>query len=318
MKAPILIIGMGSIGKRHRYNAIELGCKVHDWDISPRDDFLKFLDMSRGLTNHVVICSPPECHKQQVLDCLDRGYNVLCEKPLALYLEDVEEILHHPNSNRCFVGYQMRFLRSLRRMKVELGVQRLRSLHVMSHSVFGHDVNDWKRYDNTPYPSRIGILLEASHELDYLLWSFDYDFDYRKDLDIRGVCMLNQLRNLDGGPHRYLTNETACACIIKLQNVLHTVQLDYETAKYTREWTLRSDRCSFWKYNALEGYGAYKDELSAFLGYTNRGHDLCTVRQAYVLHTLMHDIKLFNLKVTTDECNSAFEREDLIHGTTHS
>ena len=106
LKPIVLIVGMGSAGKRHAHNAIELGFKVIDWDVSNRSDFLKFLDASKGLTNKVVIASPAEFHRPQVLDCLDRQYDVLCEKPLGLHVDEVQDILDHPYSKQvlCWVS----------------------------------------------------------------------------------------------------------------------------------------------------------------------------------------------------------------------
>ena len=311
IKPIVLIVGMGSAGSRHAHNAIELGYKVIDWDASPRSEFLKFLDASKGLTNHVVIASPPNCHRQQVLDCLDRQYNVLCEKPLGLHSTEVQEILEHPYSGQCYVGYQMRFLRSMRRMRGEFLVQKEQNDNVLSHSVFGHDIKQWHRFGvSGQYVSRIGVLLEASHELDYILWAHNYDIDYAKEVEVYGAYSYRPtVKGPDG--HLYDCNESIFNGLIKIKNVIHSLQLDYETATYTREWILRSNRLSHWKYNQMEGYEAYKEELAAFLRYTSQAHELCTVKNAYVLHTLIDDLRLFNLKTSVDQCNAAFKREEL-------
>ena len=205
----------------------------------------------------------------------------------------------------------MRFLRSLRRMRGEFRVQMDQNEQVLSHTVFGHDIKQWFRPASTgEYLPRIGVLLEASHELDYLLWSHNYNFDYATEVDIQGSYTYHPtVKGPDG--HFYAHNESIFNGLIKIKNVIHSIQLDYETATYTREWILRSNRLSHWKYSQIEGYEAYKEELAAFLGYTNQGHELCTVRNAYVLHTLIHDLRLFNLKTSVDQCNATFEREYL-------
>lgn len=40
----------------------------------------------------VHLCTPPGSHREQALSCLDRGVNVLCEKPPTLSLSEMDEI----------------------------------------------------------------------------------------------------------------------------------------------------------------------------------------------------------------------------------
>ncbi len=54
------------------------------------DDLRKIL--GRGDVDVVDICLPTHLHKWAVLEALDAGHHVICEKPLALTLEDVDEM----------------------------------------------------------------------------------------------------------------------------------------------------------------------------------------------------------------------------------
>ncbi len=48
--------------------------------------------LAQGNIDLVVIASPSIYHKQQAIEALERGYNVFCDKPLALNLNDAKEI----------------------------------------------------------------------------------------------------------------------------------------------------------------------------------------------------------------------------------
>lgn len=48
--------------------------------------------LARERPDLVILCTPPGLHRAQALQCLSRGLNVLCEKPPALSLAELDEI----------------------------------------------------------------------------------------------------------------------------------------------------------------------------------------------------------------------------------
>ncbi len=59
--------------------------------------------------NAVVIATPPYAHKEQALYCAEKRLNILCEKPLATKLRDVEEIIDKCKDVKTSVMLQRRF-----------------------------------------------------------------------------------------------------------------------------------------------------------------------------------------------------------------
>jgi predicted dehydrogenase len=65
--------------------AIDLG------DVRKYTDYAELL--AAGGFDFVDICSPTHLHAEQTITALDAGYNVLCEKPMALSVQETERIL---------------------------------------------------------------------------------------------------------------------------------------------------------------------------------------------------------------------------------
>ena len=98
----ILIVGTGSVGKRHAKNFAELGYKISCVD--PRKDRVSELSdeikveytyetlnsaLDGGETySGLVICSPPKFHVDQSCASLDRGIPVLLEKPVSKTIKE--------------------------------------------------------------------------------------------------------------------------------------------------------------------------------------------------------------------------------------
>ena len=94
-KRHILVLGAGSVGKRHLNNFAELGCILSAMD--PREDRLneasKEVNLEMSFSNledalesvhsfdGVVIGSPPKFHVQQCVEFAKKGIPMLLEKP---------------------------------------------------------------------------------------------------------------------------------------------------------------------------------------------------------------------------------------------
>ena len=98
MNKHILIVGTGSVGKRHAINLTALGCTVTCVD--PRQDRLDevagegitlqavFSSLEEAIAaddtfDAVVVASPPSFHVDQSISALRRGKPVLLEKPVS-------------------------------------------------------------------------------------------------------------------------------------------------------------------------------------------------------------------------------------------
>ena len=164
----ILVIGHGSAGQAHAKNIEQFGGDVEIMDPQfPSCSTMRNWNEFDGF----VIASPTLWHIDHLLACYEYHKLILVEKPIALEPLDSGFLEHLAELNpRIYVAYQMRYLQPLMQVKEDLlsGVFG-KILEVVVK--YGYDIRKWHGPEN-PYLARDGILLEASHELDYLLWLF--------------------------------------------------------------------------------------------------------------------------------------------------
>jgi len=185
----ILVVGAGSIGRRHATNMLAAGALVDITDPDPAKatppSGVSAIDYAglgalRGYDG-IVIASPSTFHAAQLRWALDAADRVLVEKPLATAVGELDQ-LADIDADRVMVGYNLRFhppvLEFVHRVRAgEVG----RPLAVRAW--FGSYLPDWRPgvdYRRT-YSARAdlggGILLDGIHELDLLLWLLPGEFE---------------------------------------------------------------------------------------------------------------------------------------------
>ena len=118
----------------------------------------------------VTVAIPDQQHKKVACDLLRAGKNVLCEKPLALTREDIEEIIKAADeSNAKFmVGQICRFTPAFEKAKELIDSGIIGELYFVE-SEYAHDYmklcDDW-RAD----PKRHGVIGGGCHAVDLLHW----------------------------------------------------------------------------------------------------------------------------------------------------
>jgi predicted dehydrogenase len=194
MSAPrVLIVGTGSVGRRHARNLHALGAVVDCFD--PRQDrldqasaelpvrasFTSFdaaLEQAAGYDG-VVIASPPVFHVDQSMAWLDRGVAVLLEKPVspdlasALRLEEAVASAAAP----LLLGYTYRWWPPLLELRRRLASGVIGPVRHARFTMSAHlaDWHPWEAYQDFFMASRElggGALLDESHFLDLMLWLF--------------------------------------------------------------------------------------------------------------------------------------------------
>jgi predicted dehydrogenase len=99
----ILVVGVGSIGKRHLGLLLDMGFRdivVCDAQKTRLDEvqniypgLREFQDYTTAFKEDldvVFICTPPHLHTNILAKAVDNGCHVFCEKPLAMNLEGKE------------------------------------------------------------------------------------------------------------------------------------------------------------------------------------------------------------------------------------
>jgi len=185
-----LVVGCGSIGRRHAKNLKFLGVQnlaLCDTNADALNlcaeevqgqlfsDYLEALsDFKPDMT---VICTPPVYHVEEALEALRARSHVFIEKPLSHESSGIEVLIaeaRHRDRN-VQIGYNMRFHPGLKILKelIDSGkIGRVLWLNVEA----GQYLPDWRPWQNyrESYSARSelggGIILDGSHELDYICW----------------------------------------------------------------------------------------------------------------------------------------------------
>lgn len=184
-----LVVGAGSIGRRHLANLRALGAgPVSAWDADPAARAA--VQAEPGVTvpgsldaalaagpELVLVCTPSHLHLDVAHQAVDAGAHVFVEKPVAITVDGVDGLAAHARARgrRVFVGCNMRFHPGPAALKrvVESGVVGApRQLYAR----FSHLLSQWRPgtdYRRTYSAQRAqggGVALEAVHEIDYLRW----------------------------------------------------------------------------------------------------------------------------------------------------
>lgn len=189
MKA--LVVGLGSIGKRHLNNLRELlpQADITVWrqHTQPSDDQASYPNANRIVYSFddamayrpeiAIIASPPVFHIETGLQLAQEGVSLLIEKPFSNQLDDVERLIQLSASRgqTLMIGYNLRFHPSLLCLKKTLDDGKIgRVLSVIAE--VGQYLPDWR--PGSDYTQNVsaqvrlggGVVLELSHELDYTRW----------------------------------------------------------------------------------------------------------------------------------------------------
>lgn len=186
----LLVVGLGSIGKRHARLARELFPELQvvalrhrggatsdapgiDHCVSDVSEALRFKPQAAA------ICSPASHHLPVALELARAGVHLLIEKPLAERTAGVDELIEvcRQRDVTLMVGYNLRLLASLQKFRELLHAGQVgRWLSVRAE--VGQFLPSWR--PDSDYRKTVsaqaalggGALLELSHEIDYLRWLF--------------------------------------------------------------------------------------------------------------------------------------------------
>ncbi len=186
-----LIVGLGSIGRRHLRNLVALGERdivLYRTHLStlPDDELAEFpaeTDLHAALAHHpdaVIIANPTALHLEVAIPAAEAGCHLLIEKPVADKLDDRVNALQAAVDKagvKTLVGFQFRFHPVLERVRALLYAGRIgRPLSFRSH--WGEYLPDWHPWEDyrQGYAARKdlggGVVNTLSHPLDYVRWLF--------------------------------------------------------------------------------------------------------------------------------------------------
>jgi predicted dehydrogenase len=259
-KYSVVVAGAGSIGQRHLANLKALGvgriaaCDpdrqrlaqvAGELGVEMQTDFESALAAVKPDT--VFICTPPVLHVSQALSAVRAGAHVFIEKPLSNTTEGIDRLIAEARErNRVVqVGYNLRFhpgLQILKQLLDEGVIGRVLWAHVEA----GQYLPDWRPWQDyrQSYTARSamggGILLDGSHELDYVLWLLG------KPVDV--VCMAGKVSSLE-------VDVEDCACVLlrMAEGGIVEVHLDFVQRSYSRHCKIAGEKGTLlWDFTSRE------------------------------------------------------------------
>jgi predicted dehydrogenase len=190
MPERVLIVGLGSIGRRHARLARQLMADAEivaltrrdtqDLDVAGVDRCVNSLEEAlRFGPGIAVVATPATRHLEVALALAAAGVHLLVEKPISSSSPGVCDLIRvcHERGVALMTGYNLRFSPSLNCLRTLVAERRVgRVLSVRAE--IGQFLPSWR--PDADYRTTVsaqaqlggGVLLELSHDVDYLRWIF--------------------------------------------------------------------------------------------------------------------------------------------------
>ena len=227
----ILIVGYGSIGKRHLENIL-LQKNVKVIICTKRKDLGKLQDRGIVIVNTIAnallhkpniafITNETSYHVKTAIKLAENGIDLFIEKPLSHSIKDIKKLEKIATDKKIIVqiGCDHRFHPCIKKIKNILDnnkIGKIISVHVENSSY----LPDWHPYEDyrKGYAARKelggGIALTMIHELDFLYWFFG---DIKKVFSITG-----KYSNLE-----ISADDLSMMTLIFNKNIIAHLHLDY-------------------------------------------------------------------------------------------
>lgn len=189
MKKPLqfAIIGCGRIAQRHAEHIHKTGRLVSVCDVVPQlakdlakkydataySDADTLLKETRGI-DVVAVCSPNALHAEHTIKALRAGFHVLCEKPMALSVQDCGDMINAAEraNRRLFIVKQNRFNPPVAAVKQLIEEGRLGKIYSIQLSCFWNRNEEYYRnsWKGTKALDGGTLYTQFSHFIDLLYW----------------------------------------------------------------------------------------------------------------------------------------------------
>jgi predicted dehydrogenase len=229
----VLVMGCGSIGKRHISNLLSLGIRplvVYDIHKERTQEIETLYSLPTTNTldstwelqpNVALICAPSSLHIPLAIEAANHGCHLFIEKPLGDSLAGIDELLQLVAKNHLFtlVGCNMRFhpaLLLIQSLLESRTIGRVISMQVEVGKYLPdwHPQEDYRKNYSAQKKMGGGIILDAIHELDYIRWLLG---------EVKSiVCFADHLSHLE------IDTEDTAAILLRFANQeIGEVHLDY-------------------------------------------------------------------------------------------
>jgi predicted dehydrogenase len=269
----LLVVGCGSIGKRHIRNlkALKAGEIIaHDLQPERRHEVEReyevkaYSDLKEALAQKpdvALICTPTSHHIPPALSAARHGCHLFIEKPLSHSLDGVDELLHIVAEKGLItlVGCNMRFHPGIAKIKKLLENEAIGKV-LCARVQAGQYLPDWHPGEDyrQGYSAKMslggGVILDDIHEIDYISWLLGEVSQI--------VCFSGKLSSLEID-----TEDTAEILLWFKSGAIGEVHLDYTQRTYSRSCHIIGEEGTIlWDFNdkQVKMYSARTEEWQPF------------------------------------------------------
>jgi len=257
----LVVVGLGSIGKRHSNNLKVLG---HEVISCHRNDNLKKI-LEKEKPDGVLVCNPTSMHLKPAMTAAEAGVNIFVEKPISHNLKGIDKLLATVKKKKLIlmVGYNLRFEPELAKIKKQLsqksiGKIKLAKIFVGSYLPDWHPNEDHRQSYSAKKDLGGGVLLDLSHEINYAIWFFG------KAKTVK--AKLKKAAELEIETEAVADLEVEFESGVKAQ-----IHLDYVSREHKRSLEVKGDKGFLnWDYAAIKNSGwdsneMYVEEIKSFI-----------------------------------------------------
>jgi len=155
----ILLIGLGSIGKKHW----QILTNLNEWGVFEIElhHFTDWESADKFGAEIAFICNPTFMHIDTAIECANRGMHLFIEKPIDCKLNDLDKLINIVASKglTSYVAYPLRHNRA---------IQNLGDLGKVVWFVCNSNLKNWRQHKtySADWRKGGGAMLELSHEID--------------------------------------------------------------------------------------------------------------------------------------------------------
>jgi len=261
----VVVVGAGSIGRRHATNLATLGAEVSVFDVDQTllgticadTRWNPVFDLDRALEQEAfdaaIICTPNHLHIPYAQKAADACLHLFVEKPLSHTYAGVDELVSSVEQRGLvgMAGFNLRFEPGLAYIRQRLDPARVAFAQVE----FGSYLPGWR--PGTDYTKGYsanrsmggGIILDDVHEIDYACWLFGYPESVLSTAGTFGNLTIDV--------------EDTADLQLRYPDKIVTIHADYLQRRYTR-------RCKICFRDGYSTEWVFGDHVTEF---TERGED---------------------------------------------
>jgi len=256
----ILVIGYGSIGKRHAKNIRSSGHNpilLRHTRTEPNKEGIKeyysFNDLlaNEGHIDGAVVCSPTSMHLQDVKLLLKEDIPFLLEKPPASDLASTIEmaaIIKEKVFEKYDIAFNLRYhpvLRFLKGFLPNVGRIYASNIYVGYYLPYWRPDIDYRETSSAKKELGGGVHIELAHDVEYALWFLGFPESL--------TGYVNRVSSLD------ISTDDMCSAILQYRDgSVAEIHLDYLSQKYLRGGRVIAENGTLeWEWDGTGGKVAY-------------------------------------------------------------